>query len=443
MTDVDLQADVPPVPPITVHNKGPITNELLCYVSCKIRICTFDVIVKMCTDFYDSDVIAAAKDDLMSCVTLPEDDKRSGRRRVNLKEVHMKDIVSILLEMKPEDVPVFLAGDLNNVPPMSLNNFDMSRIITDMEVLKSQMKIIQEAQETALSAHVALCRETRDATERSTSTPVRALHSPVTSPIQQVVTTSPVEQRSTNDNNGSVSSDDDNGRHHVTTEDDADADILRLAQTQGLIPDHSLRIPRRQLVPRTVRQREVQLDENPPAEPTTSESSYASAVRRSPPPPPPPPPPPNQTNHTGRPYHNDRRPRDVNGHGRVDGRAGGPGADNRARNAQNGRGNNNNNGIITGNGEYFDLRAAQQTQRKKKQRVGLFLSRVRPDFRCRDVVSHVRQVTGLAVRCEPIPTRYDTYRSYCIRASSREIDRLMDGSLWPRGVIVKEYTKFI
>ena len=193
MTDVNLQADVPPVPPITVHNKGPITNELLCYVSCKVRICTFDVIVKMCTDFYDSDVIAAAKDDLMGCVTLPEDDKRSGRRRVNLKEVHMKDIVSIFLEIKPEDVPVFLAGDLNNVPPMSLNNFDMSRIITDMEVLKSQMKIIQEAQETALS---------------------------------------------TNDNNGSVSSDGDNDGHHVTTVDDADADIIRLAQTQGLIPDH-------------------------------------------------------------------------------------------------------------------------------------------------------------------------------------------------------------
>ena len=279
---------------------------------------------------------------------------------------------------------------------------------------------------------------TRDATNQSTSTPVRGGHSPVTSPIQQVVTTTPVEQRSTNDNNGSVSSDGDNDGHHVTTVDDADADIIRLAQTQGLIPDHSLRTPRRQLVPRTVRQREAQLDENPLAEPTTSESTYSAAVRRSPPPRSP-----IQTNHNGRPYHNDRRPRDTNGYGRADVRAGGPGTDNRARNAQNGRGNNNSNGIITGNGEYFDLRAAQQTQRKKKQRVGLFLSRVRPDFRCRDVVSHVRQVTGLTVRCEPIPTRYDTYRSYCIRASSREIDRLMDGSLWPRGVIVKEYTKFI
>ena len=80
--------------------------------------------------------------------------------------------------------------------------------------------------------------------------------------------------------------------------------------------------------------------------------SYASAVRRSPPPLPPLSPPPNQTNHNGGPYHNDRRPR---GHCRADGRAGGPGADNRARNAQNGCGNNNNTGIITGNGEYVLL----------------------------------------------------------------------------------------
>ena len=128
MADDVLQVNDTPVPSITVHNKDPITNELLCYVECKIYTCTFDVIVKMCADFCDGDVITVAKDDLMACVTLPEDDKRSGRRRANLKEVHMNDIVSILLEMKPETVPVFLARDLNN-------NFDMSRIILEKRLL--------------------------------------------------------------------------------------------------------------------------------------------------------------------------------------------------------------------------------------------------------------------------------------------------------------------
>ena len=158
----------------------------------------------------------------MECVTLLEADKRSGRRRANLKEVHMKDIVSILIEIKPEDVPLFLASDLNNVPPMSLNNFDMSRIITEMEVLKFQMKIIQEAQETALGAHVALCRE---ATNQSTSTLVRAVQSPVTSPILHVSATSDVEHHSTDNNNSTANNDVDNDRHQSDIEDNA---ILKL-----------------------------------------------------------------------------------------------------------------------------------------------------------------------------------------------------------------------
>ena len=66
----------------------------------------------------------------------------------------MKDIVSILLEIQPENVPVFLAGDLNHVPPMSLNNFDMSRIITDMESTKITDENHSRSSGNRYSAHV-------------------------------------------------------------------------------------------------------------------------------------------------------------------------------------------------------------------------------------------------------------------------------------------------
>ena len=135
-----------------------------------------------------------------------------------------------------------------------------------MEVLKSPKKIIQEAQEMALRAHVALCHE---ATNRSTSTPARTVQSPVTSPIQQVSATYHVEQHSTDNNNGTANNDVDNDRHQSHIEDDAEAAILRLAQTQGLILDHSRRTPRRPPVSRAVQQREAQLDEHPEAKPLT------------------------------------------------------------------------------------------------------------------------------------------------------------------------------
>ena len=383
----------------------------------------------MCTDFYDVDVITAAKDDLMACVTLPEDDKRSGRRRANLKEVHMKDIVSILLEIKPEEVPEFLARDLNNVPPLSLNNFDMSRIILDMEKLKTQMKIIQEAQETALTAHVALCR---DANTGSTSTPARAAQPTVISPIQQLVNTSHEELNTTPD--GSTTNDGNDNSIVPYPRDDAVTDEMRPTQPQEPIPEMNRPTPERQHERRDGRHHDAQRNVPPPPEPVVTDVSYAAAARRQPPPQYR-----NRTHRDNRMHHNDRRTHYADGSGQT---AAGPGraADHGPRD---GRGKNNGDYIVTGKGENFYLCAAQQVQRKKKERVGLFLSRVRPDFRCADIVRHVRHVTGLTVRCEPVPTRYDTYASYCIRASSNEIDRLMNGNLWPRGVIVKEYTKLI
>ena len=216
--------------------------------------------------------------------------------------------------------------------------------------------------------------------------------------------------------------------------DDAVTDEMRPAQPQETIPEMNRPTPERQHERRDGRHHDAQRNVPPPPEPVVTDVSYAAAARRQPPPQYR-----NRTHRDNRMHHNDRRTHYADGSGQT---ATGPGraADHGPRD---GRGKNNGDYIVTGKGENFYLCAAQQVQRKKKERVGLFLSRVRPDFRCADIVRHVRHVTGLTVRCEPVPTRYDTYASYCIRASSNEIDRLMNGNLWPRGVIVKEYTKLI
>ena len=45
----------------TVVNKEPATNELLCFVSAKVSIMTFDSLKKLCTDFYDVPEIRKAR----------------------------------------------------------------------------------------------------------------------------------------------------------------------------------------------------------------------------------------------------------------------------------------------------------------------------------------------------------------------------------------------
>ena len=71
----------------------------------------------------------------------------------------MQDIITIFYEINPGDEPLFVARNLNNVPPLSMNNFDMSHIIEEMGIIKSRLSVLQEAQETSLTVHAALCKE--------------------------------------------------------------------------------------------------------------------------------------------------------------------------------------------------------------------------------------------------------------------------------------------
>ena len=137
-----------------------VVNELLCFLSNKVRSMTYDAIIKLCLDFYDEESVTAAKYTLLENVAVSNnDDKKRKRIGPNKKINGMKDILNIFLELTVEDVPLFVANNLKNLPPLSMDNFDMSRIIHGMEALKMQLKIIQEVQETSLATHAALCQE--------------------------------------------------------------------------------------------------------------------------------------------------------------------------------------------------------------------------------------------------------------------------------------------
>ena len=103
--------------------------------------------------------------------------------------------------------------------------------------------------------------------------------------------------------------------------------------------------------------------------------------------------------------------------------------------------------VITGSGNNFDICASDHQRRrfdpKYKECIGVFVSRLQRNTRAVDVERHVSRVCGLRLKCEPVPTKFDTYNSYRIRASARDRDTLLNSNKWPRNVIVKEYYKVI
>ena len=78
---------------------------------------------------------------------------------------------------------------------------------------------------------------------------------------------------------------------------------------------------------------------------------------------------------------------------------------------------------------------------KYREVIGVFVSRLQKTTRAADVERHVTRVFGLRLKCEPVPKKYDTYTSYCIRTSTGETKTLLNSNKWSSNVLVKECYK--
>ena len=121
---------------------GYTVNELLCFISNKMDVMTQNLLVKLCTDFYGKGVIDNAKklvyakcNALNLDIALPRFVKRQGPKK---KQSDVLDIIGLCHEVGSK-LPVFVARDLSNLPPVSANSFDVASLMRDIEDMKLQL----------------------------------------------------------------------------------------------------------------------------------------------------------------------------------------------------------------------------------------------------------------------------------------------------------------
>ena len=86
--------------------------------------------------------------------------------------------------------------------------------------------------------------------------------------------------------------------------------------------------------------------------------------------------------------------------------------------------------VITGSCRNFILLGSiPQGRAKYRECVGVIVSRLHKDTHVRHVERHVLNVTGVHVKCEPIPTEYGTYAYYCIRCSTENTKQLLGSAM--------------
>ena len=70
---------------------------------------------------------------------------------------------------------------------------------------------------------------------------------------------------------------------------------------------------------------------------------------------------------------------------------------------------------------------------------GVFVTRLKPHTTSSNVEAFLRQELGLSVKAEKLQTRYNTYSSFYIACSGHNRAKLIDGTVWPKGSLIKPF----
>ena len=154
------------------------------------------MIMKLCSDFYQENEVAVAKDTLFaSAFNASRPGPRKIKRQGSTKKRHdLQDIMNVFLELTLAQCPNYVAKDLTKLPPLSMKNFDISNLLSEVENLRLQVGIIQEAQLQCTQANITLSGKLTPffVATPSVHTSVRTGNQGHTSPVSEPAQKDPV-----------------------------------------------------------------------------------------------------------------------------------------------------------------------------------------------------------------------------------------------------------
>ncbi|CAK1546364.1 unnamed protein product [Leptosia nina] len=69
------------------------------------------------------------------------------RKGDDKKKKNVRDIIKIIKETDPDVQPMFVARDLSRLPPVTLDNVDVSRLLKDLSILRTELLETKKASE--------------------------------------------------------------------------------------------------------------------------------------------------------------------------------------------------------------------------------------------------------------------------------------------------------
>lgn len=127
---------------VKCNNCNIVISELLAFVQNKADVMDEVSIIRLCNTAFKSDEIVTAKKLLLESVT-PRS-RKITRKGEGKEKRDMEDILCIIKETDPECLPIFVARDLQRLPPVTFDHLDATRILRDIIKLQDDITVIKE-----------------------------------------------------------------------------------------------------------------------------------------------------------------------------------------------------------------------------------------------------------------------------------------------------------
>jgi len=109
--------------------------EVLCFIQQKCGLITFDHLSKLCSDFFKTEEIISARNLIGQYVK-----KRIPMRQSSdIRRTTVEDLMKICLDTCNK-LPTFFAVDLSRLPPVEVEHCDVSAILRELQVLRSEVR---------------------------------------------------------------------------------------------------------------------------------------------------------------------------------------------------------------------------------------------------------------------------------------------------------------
>lgn len=163
---------VPPMPlGLNFHKNVFIVNEVLCYVQNKMDTLPTRSIAKLASDYFGCEDIKNAKQVLFELVHVDGLRKKTHRGE---KKVYndVIDMITLLHAAEIVDVPIFLARNIDSLPPMATDSYDMSALLSKIELMQTSIAALTSAQKDiaeTITVKLAASTSHRPATPATTA----------------------------------------------------------------------------------------------------------------------------------------------------------------------------------------------------------------------------------------------------------------------------------